>query len=419
VDKPIQLVNPNFHVILIHLPIGLLVAGTIIELLSFMYRRHSFRAAGRWMILLGALATIPAATTGLYAARQAMGSPEDKLVDVKREAPLNAEEWDQLRHHIKLNSSATVILAVLVIAWVGASDRIRSRGHIAYLIVLLIAVGLIICGSWHGGEMVYANQMGTNLVKGGWPPAAEKEKEAAPPENKEPTVQGKWAFDALRTSDEQLRKISDTVDIHVQLAGWTAALAVITLGLSLRNLWLDPNRMYEETATSDDDIANAIAGKSEQRSLRTEMTPPPVELPPRVPASRFWLLAALLGLITALIGWALIGPSSMPEATKLVKDYPRYMAHTVAGVSIVVLALILALITRFGPHNRLMVGLFSLLLALALASQVWFGILLLYDTNEGPIRNFNAAPTSQSSVTLMERNWTQDYMGSTLSATSV
>lgn len=54
--------------------------------------------------------------------------------------------------------------------------------------------------------------------------------------------------------------------------------------------------------------------------------------------------------------------------------------------------------TRFAPYNRVLVGGFSLLLALALAVQVWLGILLLYDTNVGPIQHFNA-PTTQSSVT--------------------
>src|SRR5689334_6283436 len=104
---PEQLVNPNLHVMMIHFPIGLLFVGTIIEILAFMWRRSGFRAAGRWMILIGALAAIPAATTGMFAARQAMGSPEDKLFEVKRspENPFNqggesAERWQHLRNHI-------------------------------------------------------------------------------------------------------------------------------------------------------------------------------------------------------------------------------------------------------------------------------------------------------------------------------
>ena len=43
-----QFVNPNLHVVLLHYPIGLLFAGLLIELFSFLgWRRGGFRAAGR------------------------------------------------------------------------------------------------------------------------------------------------------------------------------------------------------------------------------------------------------------------------------------------------------------------------------------------------------------------------------------
>ena len=48
-------INPNFHVILVHLPLGVFLLGVLIELLSFMYRRSTLSVAGRWMVLLGAL----------------------------------------------------------------------------------------------------------------------------------------------------------------------------------------------------------------------------------------------------------------------------------------------------------------------------------------------------------------------------
>src|SRR2546421_2918206 len=168
--QTIQLVNPNLHVMLIHFPIGLLFVGTIIELLSFMWRRSGFRAAGRWMILIGALASIPAATTGMFAARQAMDiSPDEKLVDLKKEAPLDAEQWDHLRHHIKFNGSAAVLLGLLVVGWLGASDHVRQRAHIGYVVALLIAVGLITCGAWHGGGRGYTDPTRPALVADGGP----------------------------------------------------------------------------------------------------------------------------------------------------------------------------------------------------------------------------------------------------------
>ena len=67
------LVRPNLHVILIHYPLAMLVAGTLIELLSFVWPRGTFRAAGRWMILLGALLAVPTTFSGIYAMRDVAG----------------------------------------------------------------------------------------------------------------------------------------------------------------------------------------------------------------------------------------------------------------------------------------------------------------------------------------------------------
>src|SRR5687768_10037846 len=82
-----ELVNPNFHVILIHFPIGLLLTGTLIELFSFLgWRRSGFRIAGRWMILLGALLAIPTAFAGIYALSD--------VVRMQNAAPLDGT-WSQ------------------------------------------------------------------------------------------------------------------------------------------------------------------------------------------------------------------------------------------------------------------------------------------------------------------------------------
>src|SRR3954465_12000314 len=65
---PKEFINPNLHVILIHYPLGLLVVGTLIEFFSFLgWRRSAFRAAGRWMLLIGILSLTPTLFSGLYA----------------------------------------------------------------------------------------------------------------------------------------------------------------------------------------------------------------------------------------------------------------------------------------------------------------------------------------------------------------
>ena len=85
-----KLVTPNWHVIFIHYPLALLTLGTLIELFSFMWRTSGFRAAGRWMILLGAVFSVPAVTTGMYAFRDAVSQQSGGTwIEVQARSPLN------------------------------------------------------------------------------------------------------------------------------------------------------------------------------------------------------------------------------------------------------------------------------------------------------------------------------------------
>ncbi|HEX3357591.1 MAG TPA: DUF2231 domain-containing protein [Tepidisphaeraceae bacterium] len=385
-----QLINPNLHVILIHYPIALLFIGTAIEVLAFMWRRSSFRAAGRWMILIGALATMPAITTGMYAARQAMAAEDAaSWSDLKSQAHLSAEQWDQLSWHIRFNSIAAGLLALLVVIWLGSSDRFRHKAHPIFLIVLLAAVGLIAAGAWRGGELVYAHSTGVGIVKGGWPTSMPE----SSPATTRAAAGGQWAFDALNAANTQAQRFDAALDIHAMLAGWVIAFALVTLGLSLRALSPLTTEKGEDLATSDDDIVNAIAGRSgmnEKKALAVQENAD-VELQPlpHVPAARFWLLTALLVVGAVLFGWMVAGPGSMQDAVNIFQSELRPKAHIIAGVSLLVLSLILALVTRFARHNKFLVGCFAILLTLALAAQVWFGWLLLFDASKGSLTHFN------------------------------
>jgi hypothetical protein len=104
-----------------------------------------------------------------------------------------------------------------------------------------------------------------------------------------------------------------------------------------------------------------------------------------VPAARFWLIVFVGAIGTALVGaWALArGHQTFDpkELWKLVTSdgYIRRLAHLIAGGSIVVLPLLMALLSRFARRSRASLAVFSLLLVAALAVQVWLGILLLFD----------------------------------------
>jgi len=108
-----------------------------------------------------------------------------------------------------------------------------------------------------------------------------------------------------------------------------------------------------------------------------------------VPAPRFWLVTALLGLMTAVGGLIIIEPSTFNDVITMVKSNSRYVGHTAAGVGIVVLTIVLAIITRTAPRSRGLLMVFAVLLVVALAAQIWFGTLLLFDSPQGPLVRFN------------------------------
>ncbi len=154
-----EFVSPNWHVVLIHYPIALLTAGIIIEILSFMWPRGGFRAAGRWMLALGALLTLPTITLGIYALRDVMApgqlDPDAKwhqLADANHWAP---QQWQYMRNHIWLNSIAAGLAIVATVIWVANSDHWRRRLYWPILVVFVAAVVIISSGAWNGGEAVY------------------------------------------------------------------------------------------------------------------------------------------------------------------------------------------------------------------------------------------------------------------------
>ncbi|HEY7091188.1 MAG TPA: DUF2231 domain-containing protein [Tepidisphaeraceae bacterium] len=366
----VEFVNPNLHVALVHYPLALLVVGTLIELFSFLWRRHGFRLAGRWMILLGALTAIPTVTSGIYALYD-VANPTKAAVpwkEVVNQRALSDQQWEMLRDHLLQESIAAGLAVLVVVTWLACSDRWRRNLHVPLLVLLLVSVGLAAAGAWHGGEAIY--RFGTGVQKAGG--------------------------DSLSSAATQPGKPLDKVEyyappmqMHVILAGTAVAIALASLGLSIRKLtqFLPPPQV--------DHIAAALGESSASEFDRTNRMPDPQDIPHIVGlTSRFWVLASLVAILTAGVGYFILasgsGMWSLADVWKeLIKPSTRRLAHAVAGVSIIVLPLILAMLARWGPRRKWTLALFSLLLLVAIAFQIWLGILLLFDTSEGSLTRFN------------------------------
>jgi uncharacterized membrane protein len=390
------LVNPNLHVILIHYPLAMLIAGVMIELFSFMWPRSGFRVAGRWMILLGALSAVVAAYSGIYALRDIARVEEDMpWLRFKIDSPVFSDHkvWMTLWNHALYQSIGAVASSLVVVVWLGCSDRNRERLRWPLLIVLLWTVAVIVRAAWFGGEAVYRHGVAVEKV---YPQLVTKEVPSTQPAT--------WS-----TSPTQAEKLFPPVELHVIGAGLATAIALAAIGLSFRKmttLYEAPNR---RPITARDETMAPRTPPSSPAMARTLNPDLEIDLHFSAPAGRFWMLAFLVALLTGLGGlFVLARGASIPldqwRDPKLLahllreqiqpedwKKPTRIFAHFVTGSVIVAMPLLMALLARFAPRERIVLSICTAILIAAVAAQVWFGILLLYDTSEGPLRSFITA----------------------------
>ena len=410
-----EFITPNWHAVLVHAPLGLLSAGILIEIFSFLWRQSSARMAGRWMILLGAITAVPALTSGIYAYRDAM-SPmtnvkdvvfqdtwhellEGKLVDRASVVPgekakeitagemLAGEAGKALWNHLLFNCIGVGVIFVAIIAFIGASDRWRRRLYLPLLLTLAIGEGLLISGSHLGGIAVYEHAVAI----------------------KPPTPKSTIA----PTRDEQLSALIPPAQLHMTLAGWVVGMALVALGLSIRAItegtptlaseedWFEgeqprPASPTDATVTRPHGIiaagADTLVMEGRVETVPLGETPPPVRaaivrpviVTPTVPllpiaTSRYWLLATAFALATSVAGLWLIKVWDWPNLLATLKSQNRNMYHSILGTSIIVLTLVLALVTRIARRSKLAISIFSVLLFLAIGLQMWMGIVLTFD----------------------------------------
>jgi uncharacterized membrane protein len=370
-----KFIIPNWHVILIHFPMGVFMLGLLLEVLFLLFRYHgSARLAARWMVVLGALASLPAAYSGMYAmADVARSSAPDAdhhapWHEVTRASTLSNDQWELLDSHAWTNGGSAVIAAVLVTLAVGCSDLWRKRLYPLFLLLLLGCAGTMTLGAFYGGEMVYRQGIGVNT-----------------------TGHKHESSHAGTPVERDVEFYVTPLQLHVTLAGIVAAMGMLGIGLSLRATstsphWQDPE--LERAGVSA--MPNPQRGGPEDMMVLRSFAPQ-VEITgeiERVPAGRFWLLTFLLAAGTALAGWWVLGgelgtyrPQDLWK--QVTSDgHIRQLAHVIVGVSIVVLPLLMALLARVARRRRGTTALFSLLLVLALAAQVWLGALLMFDQHD-------------------------------------
>ncbi len=382
---PLRFINPNFHVILIHYPLGVFVLGVFIELFGFLWSRSGVRTAARWMIAIGALLSIPAATSGIYA-----------LWDVrKHQGGLTDASYEMLRWHVIYMGSASILAVLCALIGVGASDVWRKRLHLPLLLGVVVSWGLMVAGAWHGGETIYQNGTSVAIIH------VQKHED----DSGKVTRVAKQVKLATPEETPNLKKYDDVVGYymggdlqqHLIVAGFAFAVAIGALALAIRRT--------HSNSVGREIIVERAAAVRPKRSGTNDLSViqsfnPDAELgatdQPRIPSGRFWLLAALAFIATAALGyWVMTGQDffrkdgweTFVDTLKGGLKDNRYLAHVILGGAMLVIALICAILAAAAPRNSVILGFFALLLILAIAAQIWIGILLTFD-KEGPLTRF-------------------------------
>lgn len=391
-----HLISPNIHVIVVHFPLGVFVLGLAVEVLGLAFWRHSSaRDAARWMILLGGLLSVPAALSGIDAyedvkdhTKYAHKTEEGATIQV---SGLSDTQWEPMRRHILWTSIGAGLAALGVTVYLGLSDRWRRRTYAPILIILLASASMMSYGAHFGGEGIFLQGVAVQL-KGAAAHGVE------------------WWVPARST--------------HILFAGFAMACALGALGASLRMLAVRHTVIRDEQA--DEELA-ALTSNPQTTFQQPAPAPAPRRVtddlsmartlnadaalpPPRLPASRFWLLSSILFTTALGLGvWYQISLRSTSfdlsnASARTIRDemvrvwsnsgkFPenRIPMHIFLGFCLAILPLLLAVVARFLSRARALVAVLCLLMVVLIGAEIWIGVLLSVRGAEGPIYKFPSA----------------------------
>ena len=132
------------HVLAVHFPIALFIAGVTFDLIALWTKRRGLADAGYYNLLLAAISTVPVVTTGILAWQFALEGQKLKGI---------------LLLHLVLASVSTIL--IWLIWWIHFRVRRRGQGLPSYRVPLeLLAVGVISLTGHLGGFLSGVNGSG-------------------------------------------------------------------------------------------------------------------------------------------------------------------------------------------------------------------------------------------------------------------
>jgi hypothetical protein len=325
---------------------------------------------------------------------------------IKNQGAGPPERIAYLRRHVWVMSFATLVAVFSSLIWLAANNRWREKLWLPGMVGVVIALGLMTYGAWFGGETIY--RQGTSVALITYPSAAEGEEAKAADAKpvlevpKEPQIR---MDPKHRYSTVVKYFLAGELQAHIITAGLAFAAALGALGLSFRRMstlraaeTADLAAIEQEGTIRSEQPRRVTDDVSVVRSINPDAQIDPQES--RLPVVRFWILAMLVAIATAVLGyWVMttkgfFKPSEWKDFLDSVtpsKDANRHFAHLVLGGALAVIALLFIIAALAMPRRPFPLMILGTLLVLIVAAQVWIGVLMTFDSEmEGPLTHFTA-----------------------------
>jgi uncharacterized membrane protein len=337
-------VDPNWHVLFLHLPLGVLLVGIVIEIVTLFVRRQSLRNAGRWMILIGSLGAVETTYAGIYAFRDVVAQvptiPQFAWHDLVAKSTFSAAQWDFMEDHISGNITATALAVIGLITFLAASDSGRAKLYWPILVLFMVVAGLLCIAAWNGGEAVY--RFGTAVLR------------------QNPVA----VADTGQRSE--ITYFIQPLQLHIVLAGLVAVLMILGLAFTASG-WFNMEQAAPRAISSISRYAGLV-----------------------------WCLALFAAILTACAGLSSVlgrfTASAFSMDIEMLKspEHQRLLVHLLSGLTFALLLLAIAIVTSLRQRKQVLAGILATIILIAAALLVWFGVLMLYDSHGGPLFRFSS-----------------------------
>jgi len=131
---------PSPHPFIVHFPIALLSVAVLFEAIALFSKKDVLSHVGWWMQLSGTIGLLAAILSGVLAKESLVVSEEARLV---------------LAAHEQLAFINGAAFGALLLWRIGSRGGIPDQYRTLYILVLVLAVGILLTGAWYGGELVY------------------------------------------------------------------------------------------------------------------------------------------------------------------------------------------------------------------------------------------------------------------------